>query len=277
MIKPNLPDESPLGRQSEYPTRYNPALLYPIPRALGRRELSLDNADLPFTGVDLWTAYELSWLNHNGKPEVALAQLRIPCSSANLIESKSLKLYLNSLNQTRFPSRQHVADTIVADLSAAAGSPIALSFMTQGVPVTLEEEIQHYYCIDELETACNQYLPDAGLLKADERQPRAERLVSHLFKSNCPVTGQPDWASLFIDYQGPGIDHGRLLQYLVSYREHLGFHEQCVERIFTDLHRQCRPSVLTVNARYLRRGGLDINPVRSTMSEYPVVGRTVRQ
>lgn len=276
-MKQNLPDSSPLGRHSDYPSHYAPELLFPIARSLGRSELQLVDTAIPFTGVDLWTAYELSWLNAKGMPQVALAQLRVPCESPNIIESKSLKLYLNSLNQTRFASLQEVGATIVADLSAAAGEQVTLEFAQEGVAVTLGESARSYHCIDYLDVEISQYTPDAGLLQADKGEVRTERLVSHLFKSNCPVTGQPDWASLFIDYRGPAIDHTGLLQYLVSYREHMGFHEQCVEKIFTDLMAICRPDTLTVNARFLRRGGLDINPVRSTGQDYPLVGRTARQ
>lgn len=272
----HAPHDSPLGQKSEYPSCYAPELLFPIARSQGRSELDIGEK-LPFQGVDIWTAYELSWLDNRGKPQVALAEIRVPCDSPNIIESKSLKLYFNSLNQTKFESIQSVKSAIESDLSKVAALPVSVLMETVTTAVLQPTDPSNYQCIDNIDTEITQYSPNAELLFADRENRQSERLVSHLLKSNCPVTGQPDWASLFIDYSGPRIDHAGLLRYLVSYRWHMGFHEQCVEQIFVDLLQRCQPEILTVNARYLRRGGLDINPVRSTETEYPVIPRLVRQ
>ena len=249
----------PLGREVAYPAHYDPGLLFPIARSIGRTALGLPGA-LPFAGHDRWHAYELSWLDGRGKPRVATATFTVPCESPNLIESKSLKLYLNSLNGHRFDDDAAVRDTLAADLSRAAGAAVAVAF---GLPAMATDD-DDAVSIDDLDVAIDHYgPPDAAQLRCGDGVV-AETLASDLLKSNCPVTGQPDWAGVRIAYRGPRIDYAGLLRYLVGFREHAEFHEQCVERIFTDLMARCAPERLSVEARYTRRGGLDINPWRAT-------------
>ncbi|HEY5970815.1 MAG TPA: NADPH-dependent 7-cyano-7-deazaguanine reductase QueF [Pseudoxanthomonas sp.] len=264
----STPHDSSLGREVAYPAHYDAGLLFPIPRAAGRSELGLTGdapgsspgQALPFIGHDRWHAYELGWLDARGKPCVATATFTVPCDSPNLVESKSLKLYLNSLNAERFNSEAAVRERIAVDLSARAGADVAVEF---GLPPMAGSGPGE--SIDALDIGIDDYgPPNPGYLLADESQPVEELLVSDLLKSNCPVTGQPDWASVLLRYRGPRIDREGLLRYLVSFREHAGFHEQCVERIFHDVLARCRPQALSVEARYTRRGGLDINPWRAT-------------
>ena len=267
------PEHSLLGREATYPSEFDAGLLYPIPRTLGRQSLELADAVLPFVGIDRWHAYELSWLDTRGKPQVATASLHVPADSPSLIESKSLKLYLNSCNATGFESADSFRTQVEADLTAAAGAAVSLVF---GLPPF---DAPDAACIDALDLDIYTHgPPDASLLAADTGNVVEERLHSALLKSNCPVTGQPDWADVFIHYRGPRIDGASLLRYIVSFRDHAGFHEQCVERMFTDLSAQCRPEWLSVEARYTRRGGLDINPWRATPgSTPPPPGRCLRQ
>lgn len=272
------PEDSPLGRAVAYDGRYDPGLLFPIARAGKRGELGLAEP-LPFFGVDIWNAYELSWLDKRGKPRVMLAEFRIPASSPNLIESKSFKLYLSGFAQTRFDSADAVRAALRRDVGEAVGAPVSvvlapLASADAGRIENLAGEL-----IDELSIDIVHYGPPrADLLVADTEQRVDEALVSHLLKSNCPVTGQPDWASVQIAYAGPRIDRAGLLRYLVSFREHAEFHEQCVERIFVDVMAHCAPTRLGVYARYTRRGGLDINPWRSSTREgEPDNRRTSRQ
>ncbi len=275
-MKHNDPLDSPLGKESDYRSSYAPELLFPIPRSEGRTLLGIGES-LPFQGVDLWTAYELSWLDNRGKPQVALAEFVVPCDSTFIIESKSLKLYLNSLNQTKYDNLQTVKGIIESDLSRAADAHVLVRLEPVSANIPSISQTESYACIDDLDIEIEQYQPNIRLLTADSERQVSEQLVSHLLKSNCPVTGQPDWASLFIDYSGPQIDKEGLLRYLVSYREHMGFHEQCVEQIFVNIMERCEPQKLTLNARYLRRGGLDINPIRSTETVYELIGRQIRQ
>ena len=265
-------ERSPLGREVAYPDAYDAGLLHPIPRAAARAALGIDGAALPFAGHDRWHAYELSWLDGRGKPCVATATLLVPAGSPQLVESKSLKLYLNSLNAARFEDAGAVRARIAADLSAAAGAPVAVAF---GLPPVADPAGT---CIDAAEIAIDHYgPPDAALLRAHP-DPAEETLHSALLKSNCPVTGQPDWADLTLRYRGPRIDREGLLRYLVGFREHAEFHEQCVERIFVDVLARCAPAQLSVEARYTRRGGLDINPWRATPGmAAPPAGRSLRQ
>ncbi|MCL2523910.1 MAG: NADPH-dependent 7-cyano-7-deazaguanine reductase QueF [Betaproteobacteria bacterium] len=255
---------SPLGKPTAYRAAYAPELLYPIPRQLKRDELGISGADLPFTGEDLWNAYELSWLNSRGKPQVAVGALRVPADSPNLIESKSLKLYLNSLNQTPFADAAAVAATLTADLSAAAGAPVAVEVQPLGQRPAATIGYPEGILLDDLDIACDAYQPAPHLLATLDGPVVEETLYSHLLKSNCLVTGQPDWAMLVIRYRGRPLDRAGLLRYIISFREHNEFHEQCVERIFCDIRRHCAPAALAVHARYTRRGGLDINPFRSS-------------
>jgi 7-cyano-7-deazaguanine reductase len=263
----------PLGRTVDYPRHYDAGLLYPIARSLGRHALGVDAVALPFGGHDRWHAYELSWLAARGKPVVATATFTVPADSPNLVESKSLKLYLNSFNASRFDSPDAVRARIAEDLARAAGAPVDVAF---GLPAIVSGDAE---LIDTLDVAIDDYgPPNAGHLHADAAVDVDEVLHSQLLKSNCPVTGQPDWADVRIAYRGPRIDRAGLLRYLVSFRDHAEFHEQCVERIFVDLLARCRPARLAVEARYTRRGGLDINPWRATQGvPAPAPARDPRQ
>ena len=268
-------NQIPLGREVAYPSHYDAGLLFPIARTLGRSEIGVDaDTPLPFVGHDRWHAYELSWLDERGKPAVATATLDIPATAPCLIESKSLKLYLNSLNAARFAGADEVRDTLIADLSRAADAPVRVAF---GLPPFAVSD--DAVSIDTLDIAIDDYgPPNAAHLAIDGDAIVEETLQSALLKSNCPVTGQPDWASVRIAYRGAKIDRAGLLRYLVSFRDHAEFHEQCAERIFIDLLAHCSPQTLSVDARYTRRGGLDINPWRATADmSVPPMKRDVRQ
>lgn len=266
MSLPDHPDFSPLGKATTYQSQYDPSLLFPIPRQQKRDELGL-GATLPFFGIDIWNAYEVSWLNLRGKPQLAIATVMVPADSPNIVESKSFKLYLNSFNQTRLAGNDALLELLRADLSAGFGAPVQITLTTAEDFGKLKMGELEGMLLDRLDIEVASYSPDPSLLRADHDQPPIEEtLVSHLLKSNCLVTGQPDWGSVQIQYVGAAIDQERLLQYLIGFREHNEFHEQCVERIFVDIMRQCRPQKLAVYARYTRRGGLDINPWRSNFS-----------
>jgi len=259
-------DLSPLGKPAAYRTEYAPELLFPIARQEKRAELGLTGT-LPFFGVDIWNAYELSWLNLRGKPQVAIATVTVPSDSPNIIESKSFKLYLNSFNQTRLASPDALLEMLRADLSNGFGAPVHVALTLQDAFATLRMGELDGLLLDRLDVEIDQYTPQPALLKTvGDAAPVEERLVSHLLKSNCLVTGQPDWASIQVHYVGAQIEQEGLLKYLIGFREHNEFHEQCVERIFMDIYRQCAPHKLAVYARYTRRGGLDINPWRSNFS-----------
>lgn len=271
-------EHSPLGKSSEYIATYTPSLLFPIPRAAKWAELGLTAETLPYQGVDFWNCYELSWLLPSGKPVVAIGEFCIPADSPNIIESKSFKLYLNSLNQTPFASQAELVSTLEKDLSGAAGKPV-------GVRIRSLKDIEAEgivpvpgVCVDDLDVTIRSYdRPQPELLQCDESRVVEESLHSHLLKSNCPVTSQPDWGSVAVEYRGAALDHASFLAYIVSFRQHSDFHEQCVERIFMDLQRLLKPEKLTVSARYVRRGGLDINPYRSTETLTLENGRLARQ
>jgi 7-cyano-7-deazaguanine reductase len=271
-------EHSPLGKSSEYIATYTPSLLFPIPRAAKWAELGLTAETLPYQGVDFWNCYELSWLLPSGKPVVAIGEFCIPADSPNIIESKSFKLYLNSLNQTPFASQAELVATLEKDLSGAAGKPV-------GVRIRSLKDIEAEgivpvpgVCVDDLDVTIHRYdRPQPELLRCDEARVVEESLHSHLLKSNCPVTSQPDWGSVAVEYRGAALDHASFLAYIVSFRQHSDFHEQCVERIFMDLQRLLKPDKLTVSARYVRRGGLDINPYRSTETLTLENGRLARQ
>lgn len=271
-------EHSPLGKSSEYISTYTPSLLFPIPRAAKWAELGLSAETLPYQGVDFWNCFELSWLLPSGKPVVAIGEFSIPADSPNIIESKSFKLYLNSMNQTPFASSEALQACLEKDLSAAAGKPV-------GVKIRRLDDVQADgvatlpgVCIDDLDISVSRYEhPQPELLRCDPNRHVEESVHSHLLKSNCPVTSQPDWGSVAVTYKGAALDHASLLAYLVSFRQHSDFHEQCVERIFLDLQRLLKPQSLTVYARYVRRGGLDINPYRSTEALQVVNTRLVRQ
>ena len=262
----NTVDLSPLGKVAAYRSDYAPELLFPIPRQGKRDELGL-HGTLPFFGVDIWNAYELSWLNLRGKPQVAIARFTAPADSPNIVESKSLKLYLNSFNQTRLASPDALLTLLQQDLAQGFGAPVHITLTLQDAFAGLKMGELDGLLLDRLDVDILQYTPQPSLLKAAvDEAPVEEKLVSHLLKSNCLVTGQPDWASVQIHYAGPQIEQESLLKYLIGFREHNEFHEQCVERIFVDILRQCAPQKLAVYARYTRRGGLDINPWRSNFS-----------
>jgi 7-cyano-7-deazaguanine reductase len=254
----------PLGKATAYKTEYDPTLLCPFPRQVKRDVIGVTD-DLPFSGYDIWNAFELSWLNLKGKPVVAMGEFHIPCESANLIESKSFKLYLNSFNQTNFAGFEQVETLIVEDLSRVSGAPVRVRLLDSDQFITEELRCLPGQCIDGLDIDVREYSLDPSLLEnsTDSECQIEEELHSHLLKSNCLVTNQPDWGSVLIRYHGHKIDAEALLRYLISFRQHNEFHEQCVERIFVDLMRYCQPEKLTVYARYTRRGGLDINPFRS--------------
>lgn len=267
-----------LGKSTDYRDTYDASLLQGVPRSLNRDPLDLHADNLPFHGADIWTLYELSWLNANGLPQVAVGQVELDYASLNLVESKSFKLYLNSFNQTRFASWDEVRSTLQHDLSACAQGAVSVTLYRvdelEGQPVA------HFagLCIDDQDIAIDNYEFDAALLTdAAHGEVVEETLVSHLLKSNCLITHQPDWGSVQIQYRGPKIDREKLLRYLVSFRHHNEFHEQCVERIFNDIMRFCQPEKLSVYARYTRRGGLDINPWRTNTDFVPATGRLVRQ
>jgi len=269
---------SPLGKSSAYVATYSPEQLFLIARAPKWAELGLTTETLPYQGVDIWNCYELSWLLPSGKPVVAIGEFRIPADSPNIIESKSFKLYLNSLNQSVFDSREALLAVMTKDLSAAAGKPVEVRLRTLDDVAAEGIAPLPGRCIDDLDVMIGHYdSPRAELLHCDAARQVEECLHSHLLRSNCPVTGQPDWGTLVIDYRGAALDPASLLAYLVSFRQHADFHEQCVERIFLDLQRLLKPERLSVYARYLRRGGLDINPYRSTETVAVDNGRLVRQ
>lgn len=280
----STPENSLLGKAVPYVDQYDAALLYPIARSSKRQEIGLLSA-LPFVGADLWTAFELGWLNLRGRPHVAIAHIMVPCESVNIVESKSFKLYLNSFNNTRFKDLEEVRSRIRADISEAVwrGAPSASSVGVNLItPERFDFEPVHELdglSLDRMDIECSRYTPAPDLLSADaSQQPVSEVLTSNLLKSNCLVTGQPDWGSLQISYTGAPMDQAGLLQYIVSFRNHNEFHEQCVERIFMDIWTRCKPIKLCVYARYTRRGGLDINPFRTSHPQsLPTNTRTARQ
>jgi 7-cyano-7-deazaguanine reductase len=268
--------DSPLGRAAKYPDRHDPDLLFAIDRA-PQRDLLGFGVTMPFGGVDLWTAYEVSWLDAAGKPQVAIASFAVPADSPRLVESKSVKLYLAGLNLTRFPSEPDVAATLARDLSRTTGAAIEVSLAAPHGNGPLSQVDLSGTCIDALPIAVDRFEPLPEALTASGPQ-RSEALYTRLFRSVCPVTGQPDYACVQVDYRGARIDRAGLLRYLVSFRRHPGFHEHCVERIFADVWRRCRPEALSVYARFTRRGGIDINPYRSSAGGRPPANvRTARQ
>lgn len=265
------PSHSQLGKASAYIDQYDSSLLFPISRQPKRDEIKV-SATPVFFGADLWTAYELSWLNSKGKPQVALAHFTLPADSPNIIESKSFKLYLNSFNNTRLDGQDHgvqaLFDLLSHDLSDAAGARVAVKI--ELFPLDMARDKRPMIAafdavpLDRLDIECSVYQPAPELLRTLDEPPIEETVYSDLLKSNCLVTGQPDWGSVQIAYVGAPIDHARLLQYIVSFRNHNEFHEQCVERMFMDIWTRCQPTRLSVYARYTRRGGLDINPYRTS-------------
>ena len=269
-------EKTGLGKETDYHNDYNLALLCPLLRAEGRQQLGLDSANLPFHGVDIWHNYEASWLNGKGKPQVAIVQLYFPAQSPFLIESKSLKIYFNSLNFKRFDGEDDVVKLLETDLSQASGAQVKVVL----IPVNTASQTQQLngICLDDLDIEITDFALTPQVLKNNtDTDIISETLFSHLLRSNCPVTNQPDWGSVSISYIGRAINHESVLRYLISFRQHNDFHEQCVERIFSDISRYCQPEKLTVQAYYTRRGGLDINPFRSNVDFSPQFQRLVRQ
>lgn len=271
----NTLNDSPLGQEVSYPTRYDSSVLFAIEREPNRAELHIP---ANWHGADIWYAYEISWLNSKGKPIAAVGRFSTPWNSPCLIESKSLKLYLNSFNESQFQDLATVQELISRDLSAVAQAKVEVSLYEltpyDGPTISaLDGQV-----IDDLDIAIDCYQPNANLLQCLENGTETqESLVSHLLKSNCPVTGQPDWGTVQIKYTGTQIDPEALLRYIVSFRQHTEFHEHCVERMYNDIMEHCQPSSLFVMARYTRRGGLDINPWRSSHAVKVEDLRTVRQ
>jgi 7-cyano-7-deazaguanine reductase len=269
---------NPLGEKIPSPSKYDPGILYPIPRWPARSLLDIDKKLLMY-GMDHWHAYELSWLNAKGKPQIAVAEFFFDADSENIVESKSLKLYLNSFNQERFESTAQLAEVIENDLSALSKSKVVVKLAGLGQGESPSVSMRQGRSLDSLDIEVSVYEPDAELLHCSASPAFDECVYSDLFKSNCPVTGAPDWASVQIQYTGQGIDEGSLLQYLCSFRNHQGYHEECAERIFRDIMQACQPDELTLAMNYLRRGGLDINVYRSTrpMTSQEVIPRLLRQ
>ncbi|MEM1282205.1 MAG: NADPH-dependent 7-cyano-7-deazaguanine reductase QueF [Chlamydiota bacterium] len=262
------PEKSPLGKKSLYANEYDKSLLYSIPRKINRDNIHVPE-QLPFQGVDIWNAFELSWLNPKGKPMIAIAEIVIPCSSPNIVESKSLKLYLNSFNQTKFSSMEEVRERIQKDLSEGFEAEVTVNIAS---PQEFHlQQISDFEgtCLDELDIEIDHYQIDTSTFCVDETTSVEETVYSHLLKANCLVTGQPDWLSLSIKYSGAKIDHEGLLKYIVSFRNCNEFTEQCIERVFMDISKHCSPEKLSIYGRCTRRGGLDINAFRSNFESHP--------
>ena len=276
----------PLGESSQYAEGYSPKRLFPMPRAEGRSAVGLRGA-LDWYGQDVWTGYEFSWLNERGKPEVAVMRLTVAAASSHIVESKSMKLYLNGYAQTRFDSTSKVRDRLAEDLSHAFGGAVVVELVALAEPSLGVSELAGY-CLDELDVEITDYQRNPDLLvlaatqgaketKETKETPVTQVLTTHLFRSLCPVTAQPDWASVIVSYSGAAIDQAGLLKYLVSYRQHQAFHETTVERIYADIWERCQPERLSVSGRFLRRGGLDISPTRSSESQPMDMSRLSRQ
>lgn len=266
-----------LGKAIEYPQQYDASLLQAVPRSLNRESLGLHGSALPFDGVDSWTAYEVSWLNTNGLPLVAIAEIQVPANSPHLIESKSFKLYLNSFNQHKMVSWQATQKQLQDDLSHCAGSQVTVRLYSLVEYAAKSIQVPSGTCVDNQDIQITNYQYNPELLQVKSNEIVTESLYSDLLKSNCLITEQPDWGSVHIHYSGPQISQESLLRYIVSFRNHNEFHEQCVERIYMDIMAQVAPSTLTVQARYTRRGGLDINPLRTNLKKIERLSRTVRQ
>jgi len=272
-------DGSPLGKATDYPDRYDASLLFAVSRAPQRAALGIQE-HLPFSGCDLWNAYEITWLDPRGRPRLAIGEFKVRAESPAMVESKSLKLYLGSFAQEPVASGAELGRRIATDLTRVCGDAVAVA-LTPGAnfhtTIPLRAVPLGTESIDDTDVAIDASDPDPALL-AHAEAPVDETLSSSLFRSTCPVTGQPDYADVFIRYRGPRIQRAGLLRYLVSFRRHAAFHEACVERIFVDITERCRPEWLSVYARFMRRGGIDINPFRSNFEPAPTANiRTPRQ
>jgi 7-cyano-7-deazaguanine reductase len=279
MTSSTTPHDSPLGKPASYEGEYDPSLLFPIARQTMREGLGI-GTKMPFFGIDIWNAYEVSWLNRRGKPQIGMVAVTVPADSPNIIESKSFKLYMNALSQTRLAGAEALRELLHADLCAGFGASVQVIVTPQEAFSSLRLEELEGLLLDRLDIDVDEYSPSPLLLKTSkDESPVEEKLVSHLLRTNCPVTGQPDWASVQIHYIGDSINQEGLLKYLISFRSHSGFHEQCIERIFLDILQQCKPQKLAVYGRYTRRGGVDINPWRSnfTTGQRPPNVRNARQ
>lgn len=264
-----------LGKKVSYSTKYDPSLLTAISRGLQRCKLNLD-VSLPFKGIDVWNCYEFSYLNSQGKPMVLILELYIDAMSANIVESKSVKLYLSSFQNSKFETLEEVISRVKKDFCLSLEGEVEI------IPRYLEDSLEikkpDAKSIDQLNLVCTEYEVNPNLLKVSEEEVIKERVYSNLLKSNCLVTGQPDWATVIIEYTGNKISEDSLLRYIVSYRNHSEFHEHCIERIFCDIMKKCQPQYLTVYGRYTRRGGIDINPYRSNCNFFkPDNFRLMRQ
>ncbi len=266
--------EAPLGKKTGYIQHYTPALLFPVPRSLARDKLNLKSSQLPFDGVDIWNGFELSWLNPKGKPVVALAEFLFPCTSPFIVESKSFKLYLNSFNQSSFQSLEEVKEIVTSDLEKTIQAPVQVNLFS--LPIEMNVSEFEGICLDDLDIEIDTYQVHSAFLKTHSSHAE-ETFYSHLLKSDCLATGQPDWGTVLVRYSGQQIDPTGLLKYIISYRNHQGFAEHCVEQIFYDILERCQPKKLTVYARYTKRGGLDINPFRSNFETPYKNERHVRQ
>lgn len=268
--------KSPLGQPTVYIETYSPDLLFPIPRSLGREKIGKES-NFPFEGTDIWNAYEISWLNPKGKPEIAMGKFSFPASALNVIESKSLKLYLNSFNQSTFASFEEVVSIIRNDLSTCAKAPVSVEiFRPSEMKNKMLGELTGF-CLDDLDIETDVYEVNENFLKTAGSDLVEETLYTNLLKSNCLATGQPDWGSVWIHYIGRKIIHEELLKYFISFRRHAGFAEHCIEQIFCEILRRCRPEKLSVYGHYTRRGGLDISPFRSNFEKVFMTPRQFRQ
>lgn len=262
-LKDTLEEGVPLGQKSPYPTSYDKNLLFCVKRSAQRQAMNLGD-NLVFLGFDVWNDYELFWLNHKGKPVRSYASFVVPADSPNLLESKSVKLYLNSLNHQRFLNEEEVRHLITKDFSNLCEANVKVIMTPHELSHVASPADLKYRCLDDLDIDIHHYQRTPELLKADQGTITEQKLVSHVFKSHCLCTGQPDFGSIFIDYVGPKIDDAGMLAYLISYRDHVGFAENCIEQIFFDIKRACSPHKLTIFGRFTRRGGIDINPYRSS-------------
>lgn len=269
-------DEGPLGRETDYPSTYTPSLLHSIDRISARDAVGVQDA-VDLRGEDLWTGYEFSWLDTHGKPMVAGVRLRVPCQSPAIVESKSVKLYLGSFAQTKFENQGEVLKTLDQDLTLAFQSPVIIELLELPQLAAPVQQLPGL-CLDDLEIRTHTYERDVSFLQVEDSELTVhETLHTHLFRSLCPVTAQPDWASIGIEYSGPPIERAGLLKYLISYRNHQAFHETTIEQIFCDIRRVCSPQRLSVYGRFQRRGGLDINPFRSLDDDSAPLSRLPRQ
>jgi 7-cyano-7-deazaguanine reductase len=271
-----MSQKNPLGQATEYPDQYSPELLYAIARIDARLALGLDG-DLPFHGVDIWNAWELTWLDNNGLPQAATAEIVVAADSVNIVESKSLKLYLGSFAMSRFESHRDVEAVLTQDLTACSGADVYVTIRQPASPDSAAVSRLPGQSLDTVTVSCDRYEVSSSLLRADASRLVTEDLNSDLLRSLCPVTGQPDIASVLVSYRGPQIERESLLRYIVSFRQHQDFHEACVERMFMDIREHCGAEQLTVYARYQRRGGIDINPFRSNFEATAPNSRLWRQ